>query len=132
MSELTDRSIKQVSHYGAGDSAERPWGRWKVLEVFPRSVLKRIEVNPGCRLSLQLHHHRAEHWVVTRGVAEVCVGPDQYALAVGESTNIPAGVAHRLINPGPGVLVVAELQVGELLSEEDIVRLSDDFGRTEG
>lgn len=116
-------------HYIAGDASERPWGRWRVLEVFPGSVLKRIEVRPGGRLSLQLHHHRAEHWVVAHGTALASVGGTQHTLCVGESINIPAGVPHRLTNPGQDLLIVAELQVGELLSEDDIVRLSDDFGR---
>lgn len=103
-----------------------------MLEVFPGSVLKRIEVRPGGRLSLQLHHYRAEHWVVAQGKALALVGDERRTLSVGESINIPAGVPHRLTNPGTELLVVTELQVGEILSEDDIVRLSDDFGREDG
>lgn len=127
---MTDATNDHKSQYAAGDSSERPWGKWMVLEVFPGSVLKRIEVKPGERLSLQLHRYRSEHWVVARGVARADVGNESTTLRVGESVNIPVGVEHRLSNVGEDVLVVSELQVGEVLSEDDIVRLSDDFGRS--
>lgn len=128
----TERIDGDHLRYVAGDASERPWGRWRVLEVFSGAVLKRIEVRPGGRLSLQLHHYRAEHWVVAQGTALVHVGNEQRTLTVGESVNIPAEVPHRLTNPGSQLLIVTELQVGDVLSEDDIVRLSDDFGRENG
>lgn len=115
--------------YQAGDSSLRPWGSWRVLEVFPHSVLKRIEVLPGKRLSLQRHRHRAEHWVVADGEASVLVGQQTLRLATGQCIDIPVGAVHRLANESSSTVIVMELQHGALLSEDDIERLEDDYGR---
>lgn len=116
--------------YQAGDSSLRPWGSWRVLEVFPHSVLKRIEVLPGKRLSLQRHRYRAEHWILADGEVSVLVGQRQFRLGIGQWVDIPVGVAHRLSNEGSTTAVVMELQHGSLLSEDDIERLEDDYGRS--
>ncbi len=115
--------------YQAGDSSQRPWGSWRVLEVFPHSVLKRIEVLPGKRLSLQRHRHRAEHWVVADGEVSVLVGQQNLRLSIGQSVDIPVGTIHRIANEGAATAVVMELQHGSLLSEDDIERVDDDYGR---
>ncbi|WP_297091800.1 mannose-1-phosphate guanylyltransferase/mannose-6-phosphate isomerase [Thermococcus sp.] len=110
-------------------TAYRPWGSYTVLEEGDRYKIKRLTVLPGKKLSLQMHYHRSEHWVVVRGTAKVRVGEKEILLRPGESTFIPAGVVHRLENPGKVVLEVIETQIGEYLDEDDIVRFEDDFGR---
>ncbi|AFL94677.1 bifunctional mannose-6-phosphate isomerase/mannose-1-phosphate guanylyl transferase [Thermococcus cleftensis] len=110
-------------------TAYRPWGSYTVLEEGERYKIKRLTVLPGKKLSLQMHYHRSEHWVVVRGTARVVVGDREILLRPGESTFIPAGVKHRLENPGKVVLEVIETQIGEYLGEDDIVRFADDFGR---
>ena len=110
--------------------AERPWGNYTVLdEDAPDHKVKRIVVQPGARLSLQLHHHRAEHWIVVRGTALVVQGDEQYLLGENESTFIPLGVTHRLENPGKFPLEIIEVQSGSYLGEDDIVRFDDAYGR---
>ncbi|WP_297512871.1 mannose-1-phosphate guanylyltransferase/mannose-6-phosphate isomerase [Thermococcus sp.] len=111
-------------------TAYRPWGSYTVLEEGERYKIKRLTVLPGKKLSLQMHYHRSEHWVVVRGTAKVIVGDKELLLRPGESTFIPAGVKHRLENPGKVVLEVIETQIGEYLGEDDIVRFEDDFGRS--
>ncbi len=108
----------------------RPWGSYTVLEEGQGYKVKRVNVNPGGRLSLQLHHQRSEHWVVTAGVARVTCGKKVYDLRVGESTAIPKETPHRLENPGHTPLHIIEVQNGPYLGEDDIVRLHDDYGRT--
>ena len=110
-------------------TAYRPWGSYTVLEENDRYKIKRLTVLPGKKLSLQMHYHRSEHWVVVRGTAKVRVGDEEILLRPGESTFIPAGVIHRLENPGKVLLEVIETQIGEYLGEDDIVRFEDDFGR---
>ncbi|WP_457752012.1 mannose-1-phosphate guanylyltransferase/mannose-6-phosphate isomerase [Thermococcus sp.] len=110
-------------------TAYRPWGSYTVLEEGERYKIKRLTVLPGKKLSLQMHYHRSEHWVVVRGTAKVVVGDKEILLRPGESTFIPAGVKHRLENPGRVVLEVIETQIGEYLGEDDIVRFDDEFGR---
>ncbi len=107
----------------------RPWGTYTVLEEGPRFKIKRIEVKPGGRLSLQMHHHRSEHWIVVSGMAKVVNGEDELYIATNESTYIPAGHKHRLENPGVINLVMIEVQSGEYLGEDDIVRFEDVYGR---
>jgi len=109
----------------------RPWGSFTVLEVGQFYKIKRVTVHPGKRLSLQMHMHRSEHWVVVRGTARVTIGEKEFLLRSGESTFVPSGVKHRLENPGLLPLEVIEVQIGEYLGEDDIVRFEDDFGRTE-
>lgn len=107
----------------------RPWGSYEVLAEAERFQVKRIVVNPGASLSLQYHHHRAEHWVVVRGTARVTNGEKNLLLHEDESTYIPLGAVHRLENPGKMPLEIIEVQSGSYLGEDDIVRLEDSYGR---
>ncbi|MES2944304.1 MAG: mannose-1-phosphate guanylyltransferase/mannose-6-phosphate isomerase [Pseudomonadota bacterium] len=107
----------------------RPWGTYTVLEEDPGFKIKRIEVKPGGCLSLQMHHHRSEHWIVVSGMARVTNGDRELFVGRNESTYIPAGHKHRLENPGNLNLVMIEVQSGEYLGEDDIVRFSDQYGR---
>ena len=107
----------------------RPWGSFTILEEGLFYKIKRITVLPGKKLSLQLHHHRSEHWVIVKGTAKVTVGDNETFVRSGESTFVKSGYKHRLENPGKVLLEVIEVQLGEYLEEDDIVRLEDDFGR---
>ena len=107
----------------------RPWGAYEEIDAGDRFQVKRLTVNPGARLSLQYHHHRAEHWVVVRGTARITCGEEIRLLGENESTYIPLGVRHRLENPGRVVLEIIEVQSGSYLGEDDIVRLEDQYGR---
>jgi len=107
----------------------RPWGTYTVHESSDKHKIKNIIVMPKKRLSLQLHNHRSEHWVVVRGRACVEVGGEQKYLAEGESTFISAGVKHRLFNPGAEPLEIIEVQLGEYVGEDDIERFDDEYGR---
>ncbi|RKP50913.1 mannose-1-phosphate guanylyltransferase/mannose-6-phosphate isomerase [Trinickia fusca] len=107
----------------------RPWGFYDSIDHGERFQVKRIVVSPGARLSLQMHHHRAEHWVVVRGTALVTRGDEQFLLSENESTFIPLGVRHRLDNPGKVPLEIIEVQSGAYLGEDDIVRFEDQYGR---
>ena len=111
-------------------TVHRPWGSYTVLEEGPGFKVKRVTVNPGGRLSLQLHHRRSEHWVVIAGTARVTRGEAVFELRVGESTAIPVETTHRLENPGQEALHIIEVQNGPYLGEDDIVRFKDDYGRT--
>lgn len=107
----------------------RPWGSYTGLEQGERYKIKRITVPPGKRLSLQMHHHRSEHWVVVKGTARVEVDGEEYLVTQGESTFVPAGKKHRLENAGLIPLEIIEVQLGEYVGEDDIVRFDDDFER---
>jgi mannose-1-phosphate guanylyltransferase/mannose-6-phosphate isomerase len=107
----------------------RPWGFYDSIDRGERFQVKRIVVTPGAQLSLQLHHHRAEHWVVVRGTALVTRGDEQFLLSENESTYIPLGTRHRLENPGKVPLEIIEIQSGSYLGEDDIVRFNDNYGR---
>jgi mannose-1-phosphate guanylyltransferase/mannose-6-phosphate isomerase len=107
----------------------RPWGWYDTVDKGDRFQVKRIGVQPGAALSLQLHHHRAEHWIVVRGTAEVTCGEKVFLMTENQSTYIPIGVAHRLRNPGKTPLEMIEVQSGSYLGEDDIVRLADIYGR---
>jgi mannose-1-phosphate guanylyltransferase/mannose-6-phosphate isomerase len=107
----------------------RPWGSYTVLEEAPGYKVKRVTVNPGGRLSLQLHHQRSEHWVVICGTARVTCDERVFDLAIGQSTAIPKETPHRLENPGNEPLHIIEVQNGPYLGEDDIVRFHDDYGR---
>ncbi|TLY98820.1 MAG: mannose-1-phosphate guanylyltransferase/mannose-6-phosphate isomerase [Gammaproteobacteria bacterium] len=107
----------------------RPWGSYDSLENGPRFQVKRLKVNPGATLSLQLHHHRAEHWVVVAGTARVTRGEEVFLLEENQSTYIPVGVKHRVENPGTVPLEIIEVQSGSYLGEDDIVRFEDRYGR---
>ncbi|MFN0161160.1 MAG: mannose-1-phosphate guanylyltransferase/mannose-6-phosphate isomerase [Burkholderiales bacterium] len=113
-------------------TVHRPWGTYTVLEEGARFKIKRIEVKPGASLSLQMHHHRSEHWIVVSGMAKVVNGEQNLFVSTNESTFIPAGHKHRLENPGVLNLVMIEVQSGEYLGEDDIVRFEDKYGRTPG
>ncbi len=107
----------------------RPWGWYDSIDCGPRHQAKRISVNPGAKLSLQLHYHRAEHWVVIRGTAKITNGEKELILSEDQSTYIPLGTMHRLENIGKIPLEIVEVQTGSYLGEDDIVRFSDDYGR---
>lgn len=126
------RQLKADNHpaYRYPQTVHRPWGTYTVLEESSRFKIKRLVVRPGATLSLQRHHHRSEHWVVVAGMAEVTNGEDTFFVRANESTYIPAGCLHRLRNPGMFDLVMIEVQCGDYVGEDDIVRLSDDYGRT--
>ncbi|MGJ8668470.1 MAG: mannose-1-phosphate guanylyltransferase/mannose-6-phosphate isomerase [Oceanococcus sp.] len=107
----------------------RPWGSYEGIDSGERHQVKRIVVAPGQKLSLQMHHHRSEHWIVVKGTAKVTRGEDIFLLGEDESTYIPVGTRHRLENPGTIQLEMIEVQTGSYLGEDDIVRFADDYGR---
>jgi mannose-1-phosphate guanylyltransferase len=127
------RQLKASGHesYKLHRTVARPWGTYSVLEEADRYKIKRIEVKPGASLSLQMHHHRSEHWIVVSGTARVTNGERVMLVQSNESTYIPAGHRHRLENPGILNLVMIEVQSGEYLGEDDIVRFDDVYGRTQ-
>jgi len=110
----------------------RPWGTYESISRGERFQVKRIVVHPGKSLSLQMHYHRAEHWVVVEGVAEVVNGEQTLLLSENQSTFIPVGAKHRLTNPGKKNLVLIEVQSGSYLGEDDVHRFEDDYGRHQG
>lgn len=113
------------------ESELRPWGSFTVLEEARGYKIKRIEVKPGHRLSLQMHHHRSEHWIVVSGTAKVICGDKEILLSTNQSTYVPPCTAHRLENVGVIPLILIEVQNGEYLGEDDIVRFHDDYSRTD-
>jgi len=123
--------LKEMRGTEANDhrKVQRPWGFYDSVDSGERFQVKRIVVKPGARLSLQMHHHRAEHWVVVRGTALVTRGDEQFLLSENQSTYIPLGVTHRLENPGKTPLEIIEVQSGCYLGEDDIVRFDDQYGR---
>ena len=123
---LKDKNPESVKF---GRTVYRPWGKYTNLHIDKRFKVKTIVVNPGKRLSLQKHLHRSEHWVVVKGVALVRIDEKEFFLNVNESTYIPIGTKHRLSNHGHIPLEIVEVQVGEYLGEDDIIRLEDDFER---
>ncbi|WP_439588503.1 mannose-1-phosphate guanylyltransferase/mannose-6-phosphate isomerase [Hydrogenophaga sp.] len=123
---LSQRNISQAA---AHRRVARPWGWYDSVDVGERFQVKRIGVKPGASLSLQKHHHRAEHWIIVKGTAEVTRGQEVYLLSENQSTYIPIGEVHRLHNPGKMVLEMIEVQSGSYLGEDDIVRLEDIYGR---
>jgi mannose-1-phosphate guanylyltransferase/mannose-6-phosphate isomerase len=111
-------------------TVHRPWGTFTPLHNGHRVQVKHIMVKPGGKLSLQMHHHRAEHWVVVQGTAKIRRGDEEMMLSEDQSTYIPIGTAHRLENPGKIPLHLIEVQSGSYLGEDDIVRLEDSYGRS--
>ena len=109
----------------------RPWGKYDSIDNGDRYQVKRITVNPGAKLSVQMHHHRAEHWIVVSGTAKVTNGEEVFILSENESTYIPLGVVHALENPGKVPLELIEVQSGSYLGEDDIVRFDDIYGRVD-
>ena len=132
-----DEVRQVVSHLAATDVSQstmhrkvaRPWGTYDSVDVGERHQVKRITVRPGAKLSLQMHHHRAEHWIVVKGTALVTRGEEEILLTENESTFIPLGTKHRLENPGDTDLELIEVQSGSYLGEDDIVRFEDAYGR---
>ena len=123
-------SRNQRSELSVHREVVRPWGRYDCIDVGDRYQVKRITVNPKAKLSLQMHHHRAEHWIVVKGTAKVTKGDQQYFVSENESTYIPLGTVHSLENPGCIPLELIEVQSGAYLAEDDIVRIQDNYGRT--
>lgn len=117
------------NRYKTGQSGRRPWGKWRVIDVGPAHAVKRIEVAPGHRLSLQRHEGRAERWIVVAGEGVVTLGARKRRLAPGGSVAIPKRTVHRLENDGANTLILIEIQYGERLDEADIERLADDYKR---
>lgn len=123
--------LKQQGRYEHSLHREvfRPWGSYDSIESGPRFQVKRLKVKPGATLSLQLHHHRAEHWIVVTGTARITRGEEVFLLEENQSTYIPIGVKHRIENPGKIPLHIIEVQSGSYLGEDDIVRFEDRYGR---
>jgi mannose-1-phosphate guanylyltransferase len=123
--------LKAIGHeaYRLHRTVHRPWGTYTVIEEGPGFKIKRIEVKPGASLSLQMHEHRSEHWVVVSGTAKVVNGERELSIHMNESTFIPAGQRHRLQNASELPLVIIEVQTGPYLGEDDIVRFEDKYGR---
>ena len=133
------QDVKKIADRLKGEGAKearehttiyRPWGSYTSLELGDNYQVKRINVNPGARLSLQSHNHRAENWIVVKGEALVTVNDDQFVVKKGERAFIPKGARHRMENRGPEPLALIEVQSGNYLGEDDIVRYEDDYGRT--
>jgi mannose-1-phosphate guanylyltransferase/mannose-6-phosphate isomerase len=126
--------VEQLKQQGRGEAllhrrVNRPWGSYESIDHSERFQVKRITVNPGASLSLQMHHHRAEHWIVVKGTARITRGDETLVLSENQSTYIPLGVQHRLENPGLIPLELIEVQSGAYLGEDDIVRFDDKYGR---
>ncbi len=127
VAELNRREmVESVQHL----TVERPWGSFTVMEEGLGYKVKQIEVSPGSRLSLQMHQHRAEHWVVVQGTAKVTIGSDIKLVTSNQSVYIPLKTAHRLENPEAEPLRIIEVQTGSYLGEDDIQRLDDDYSRS--
>ena len=110
----------------------RPWGWYESLVVGQRFQVKRIVVHPGAALSLQSHHHRAEHWIVVEGTAKVTIGKDVQLVSENQSVYIPLGAVHRMENPGKVPLTLIEVQTGSYFGEDDIIRYEDVYARGQG
>jgi mannose-1-phosphate guanylyltransferase/mannose-6-phosphate isomerase len=125
--EQLDRSNRSehVSH----SRVHRPWGYYESVDAGPGFQVKRLMVKPGHKISLQMHHQRAEHWVVVSGTARVTRGDEVFVLERNQSTYIPLGTRHRLENAGPAPLLIVEVQSGDYLGEDDIVRFEDSYNR---
>jgi len=126
--------VDRLKEQGRGEAllhrkVNRPWGAYECIDASERFQVKRITVNPGASLSLQMHHHRAEHWIVVKGTARITRGDEVLVLSENQSTYIPLGVPHRLENPGLLPLELIEVQSGSYLGEDDIVRFEDRYGR---
>lgn len=122
--------LKQRTETDLHRRVYRPWGSYESIDKSDCYQVKHISVKPGASLSLQMHHYRSEHWIVVKGVATVTCGDNIFTLKENESTYIPVGTKHRLVNPGPECLELIEVQSGSYLGEDDIVRFEDVYGRT--
>ena len=119
-----------ANNYHAGDKDTRPWGTWEVLSCGNNFCVKKIVVNPSGKLSLQLHHHRSEHWIITQGTATIVLGDSSVTKKPFEHVFIPAETKHRISNDTAQPVEFIEVQTGENLDENDIVRLEDIYNRT--
>lgn len=119
-----------ANSYKVGETDTRPWGQWWCLDVMDTTAVKRILVKPGGILSLQVHQHRDEHWIISQGTAQVTVGEEKITLKKNESVFIPKKTVHRIENIGTEDVYFIEVQIGDILSEDDIERLEDTYGRT--
>lgn len=126
---VAELKVQKRSLASTHRKVHRPWGWYDSIDSGERFQVKRIVVNPGAQLSLQMHHHRAEHWIVVKGTAQVTNGDKTFLLAENESTFISLGYTHRLANPGKVPLEIIEVQSGSYLGEDDIVRFEDTYGR---
>jgi mannose-1-phosphate guanylyltransferase / mannose-6-phosphate isomerase len=124
-------SLKQQNHdaHKLHQTVYRPWGNYTVLEEGAEYKIKRIEVKPGAKLSLQMHKHRSEHWVVISGEATIANNGIEYKLQENQSTYIPKTHQHRLANQGEKLLQIIEVQCGDYVGEDDIIRIDDSYGR---
>lgn len=128
VNQLKAQNREEVEHHR---EVYRPWGSYDSIDMGERFQVKRIVVKPGAKLSVQMHHHRAEHWIVVSGTAKVTVGEETFLMTENESTYIPIGAVHALENPGKLPLEMIEVQSGSYLGEDDIVRFEDRYGRAE-
>ena len=126
VNELEQKGYKEGSLH---QKIYRPWGAYTSLIDSQNWLVKKIEVNPGSKLSLQMHNHRAEHWVVVSGIARIEINEKEFTLKENQSTFIPLGAKHRLFNPGDQMLIIIEIQSGDYIGEDDIIRFKDDYGR---
>ena len=115
--------------YQVGEADDRPWGKWEVIATGDNYVCKRITVNPGGKLSLQLHHHREEHWIIVQGQAVVVIDDERKDVGPNTHVFVPLEAAHRIENNGDTDVIFIEVQQGDQLDEGDIVRLEDIYGR---
>ncbi|MBX2834038.1 MAG: mannose-1-phosphate guanylyltransferase/mannose-6-phosphate isomerase [Micavibrio sp.] len=127
VAELNSKGRKEGQHHR---TVYRPWGHYDSIDFGARDQVKRITVNPGQKLSIQMHHHRAEHWIVVKGTAKVTKGEEQLMVSENQSVYLPLGVVHALENPGKIALELIEVQTGSYLGEDDIVRFEDLYGRS--
>lgn len=118
-----------ATSYKRGDHDQRPWGTWEVLDSTENYCVKRICVVSGGKLSLQMHQHRAEHWIIVQGMAKITLGDQVFEKQKGESVYIPAKTKHRIENASDQQVEFIEVQTGENLDEKDIVRFEDIYGR---
>ena len=123
---LKEKEIQQAEIFPID---HRPWGWFETIALGQRSQVKRIVVNPAAALSLQSHNHRSEHWVVVEGTAKITINDDVKLLEQGQSVYIPLGAIHRLENPGTVPMVLIEIQIGNYLGEDDIIRYEDAYQR---
>ncbi len=117
--------------YKIGDADTRPWGRWVVLDLTPHLVVKKLSLAPGKRISLQFHKYRSERWIMMQGEAVAQKNDEKIIMKPGDGVLIPKNTLHRLSNESDREALLLEIQYGDLLSEDDIERLEDDYGRNE-
>jgi mannose-6-phosphate isomerase-like protein (cupin superfamily) len=119
-----------VNNYANGDRDSRPWGEWQILDCGDSYCVKRIVVTSGGVLSLQSHKYRSEHWIIVNGVATVTLNAEKITCKANDHIYIPIGAVHRVQNHGSTPLTFIEIQTGEILDENDIIRYEDNYGRT--